>query len=67
MDYVSLEENYSGKIKAEIMTETHIRRAIDACETYGTAMYPSEYRDTLQTALRNSNGIDGCEIQIIQK
>lgn len=62
MDYVSLEQSYTGKVKLEVMNKTDIESAINAYEIYGSENYPEDYIDMLNQAL--SNSINSIEIEL---
>ena len=66
MDYVPLEHNYSGEVEVKVMTESGIRKAIEAFEIYAPLEYPEGYIEKLNQALNKSINIENLEIYVKQ-
>jgi hypothetical protein len=50
MDYISLEECFSGEVQTTIMSSSDIDSAIEAYKIYGNENYPEGYRRMLESA-----------------
>ena len=66
MDYVSLEQSFTGEIQTAIMNKTDIESAIKAYETYGSENYPEGYINNLKQALSNLIGAREVELHVAQ-
>ena len=67
MDYVPLEESYTGEIQAKVMTKTDVEHAIKAYEIYGADHYPNDYINILNRMLLSTIDIKDVELLVTQR
>ena len=66
MDYSTLEEHFTGEIKAKIMNKTDIINAIEAYKIYGEDNYPKNYIINLNNALQKPTELQNIELNVFK-